>query len=54
MHQLAALRGPAQLAQLERHWQALSLEEWLDASMHPILCNAGVFIMFFFKVFLYP
>lgn len=33
MHQLAVLRGPAQLAQLERHWQALSLEEWLDASI---------------------
>lgn len=48
MHQLAVLRGPAQLAQLERHWQALSLEEWLDASI-PFFSNVGAYIALCFR-----
>ena len=49
MHQLAVLRGPAQLAQLERHWQALSLEEWLDASIPFFFGNVGAYIALCFR-----
>ena len=41
VHQPAVLSDPAQLAQLDRHWQALSLEEWLDAFIPIFVGNVG-------------